>query len=207
MKIFQSKYTLLFVLAVAMVGCSKKSRNGEEAQSPGLQPKAAHSEGIPAPSSDTDLKFTIPQGWISETPATASRKAQYKLPRAEGDSEDAQLVIYYFGGGGGTPQANVDRWVGEFTGLDGKPASGSAKVTHKTINGIPLTLVDVSGTYASSMGSMMKGEHAKSGIRLLGAIAESGNGPWFIKLTGPAKTVAKWESSFQSFLNSIKQED
>lgn len=203
MKISRLKYVLFFILAAAMAGCSTKSRNSEGSQD--LQPKAAHSEGTPVPPPSTSLKFTAPQGWLSETPATESRKAQYKLPRAEGDSEDAQLVVYYFGGGGGAPQANVDRWIGEFNGPDGKPASASAKVAHKTVNGIPLTTVDVSGTYSSSMGSMMKDEHPKSGIRLLGAIAEAGDGPWFIKLTGPSRTVARWESSFQSFLNSIKQ--
>jgi hypothetical protein len=194
---------LFVLLLVAAASCSPKSKNSEESQMPVLQPKAAHSEPAPAPTATAGLKFTPPPGWIAETPASTSRKAQYKIPRAEGDSEDANLVVYYFNGGGGAPQANIDRWIAEFSGPGGKPASNNAKVTHKTINGIPFTLVDVSGTYASSMGSMMQSEAPKSGTRLLGAIAETGSGPWFIKLTGPEKTVAKAESGFQAFLNSV----
>jgi hypothetical protein len=203
MKIFKLEY-LLVLLLVAIAGCSPKPQKSEVSQAPAMQPKPAHGEGTSAPAAIEELKFAPPAEWIAEAPASTSRKAQYKVPRAEGDSEDANLVVYYFGGGGGTPQANVDRWVAEFSGPDKKPASNSAKVTHKTINGIPFTLVDVSGAYSNSMGSMMKGAGSKPGTRLLGAIAETESGPWFIKLTGPEKTVAKSESSFQSFLNSIK---
>ena len=30
------------------------------------------------------------------------------------------------------------------------------------------------------------------------------NGPYFIKLTGPAKTIAKWERAFEQFVASLK---
>jgi hypothetical protein len=187
---------LFFVIAVA--SCSQKSQNGPTATSGGLKPETAHG-------AEPGLQFTPPRGWIPETPSSASRKAQYKVPRAQGDSEDATLVVYYFAGGGGTPQANVERWIGEFAGPDGKPVSNAAKITHKTVDHIPLTIVDVSGSYSSSMGSMLSGGASKPGYRMLGAIAETANGPWFVKLTGPQRTVAKWESGFESFLNSMKQ--
>jgi hypothetical protein len=205
MKNYRLKW-LLVLLLVATASCSKFKKS-EESQMPVLQPKAAHSEAAPEPAAAAGLKFTPPAGWIAETPASTSRKAQFKIPRAAGDSEDASLVVYYFNGGGGAAQANVDRWIAEFGGPDGKPGSNNAKVTHKTINGIPFTLVDVSGTYSSSMGAMMKSEAPKSGIRLLGAIAETGSGPWFIKLTGPEKTVAQAEPGFQSFLNSVTESE
>ena len=31
------------------------------------------------------------------------------------------------------------------------------------------------------------------------------DGPWFFKLTGPEKTVAKWQPSFEQFLDSLEQ--
>ncbi len=45
----------------------------------------------------------------------------------------------------------------------------------------------------------------KPDFRMLGAVVEAGNGPWFFKLTGPAKTVARWLPSFDTFLGSMKQ--
>jgi hypothetical protein len=201
----QNLKTLLLWSVIALAGCSQKTQTDKSAESGGLKPESAHSAGMTAaPTATGGLKLAPATGWIVETPSSSSRKAQYKLPRAEGDSEDAGLVVYYFNGGGGTPQANADRWIAEFAGPDGKPATNAAKIARKTVNNIPLTLVDVSGTYASSMGMTQQGGKPKSGVRLLGAIAETGNGPWFIKLTGPERTVAKWKPSFDSFLDSLK---
>jgi hypothetical protein len=39
---------------------------------------------------------------------------------------------------------------------------------------------------------------------MLAAVAETASGPWFFKLTGPAKTVARWQSGFSAFLDTIK---
>jgi hypothetical protein len=196
---------LLLGAAVLNAGCSQKERDNQISKSGSLKPESAHQSGVStAAVSNEGLAWTPPPGWISEAPSSSSRKAQFKLPRAEGDSEDAELAVYYFQGGGGAPQANVDRWIGQFTRPDGAPASDTAKVTHRNIDGIPFTIVDVSGSYSNSMMSLQQSEGAKANYRMLGAIAETKSGPWFIKLTGPAKTVAKWAPGFEAFLNSIR---
>ena len=43
-------------------------------------------------------------------PNKPMRKAQYTLPRAEGDGEDATLIVHYFGGQGGSREVNLERW-------------------------------------------------------------------------------------------------
>ena len=68
------------------------------------------------------------------------RKAQYRLPRVEGDPEDAELVVFYFQGSGGAPQANIDRWIGQFTRPDGSPIGDAARTTNRQANGLPLTI-------------------------------------------------------------------
>ena len=197
---------LLLGCVIAIAGCSRKMQESKTPESEVLKPESAHAPDNPAAAASNEgLKFTAPSGWIAESPASSSRRAQYRLTRAKGDSEDAELVIYYFGGGGGTIQANVDRWIGQFAKPDGTPASDTAKVTHKNINGISVTIVDVSGIYAGSMMAMQQSAKPKTHYRMLGAIAETGNGPWFVKLTGPANTVGKWQSSFQSFIESMHQ--
>jgi hypothetical protein len=191
---------------LAVAGCSQKAQESKESKAGDLKLESAHGPaGASAAVSNEGLTYTPSPEWMAEAPSSSSRKAQYKLSRAAGDSEDAELAIYFFQGGGGTAQANVDRWVGQFTKPDGSSAADMAKVTHRTIDGIPLTVVDASGIYADSMRSMQQGGAPKTNYRMLGAIAETGTGPWFIKLTGPAKTVAKWAPSFETFLNSIKR--
>jgi hypothetical protein len=196
----------LCVSIISLTGCTSKPPEQNGSQSKNLSLESAHRSGVPASEiADANLEFTAPAGWVTETPSSSNRQAQYKLPRAGNDSEDAELVAYHFSGGGGTPQANIDRWIGQFRKADGTPASDTAKITRKNINGIAITTLDVSGSYE---GSMMPGQTAskpKTDFRMLAAIAETGSSPWFFKLTGPAKTVAKWQSSFDIFLSSIRE--
>ena len=196
--------TLLFVTVVfasLVSGCDRRTGETLPAKEiPAMKPAAAHG---PAPAAGA-LKFTAPAEWVSEKPTSSMRQAQYRLPRVQRDTEDAELVVFYFQGGGGGVQANIDRWIEQFTKADGRPANDTAKTSHKTSHGIPITVVDVSGTYVAGMGSMMTDSKGKPNFRMLAAVAESGSGPWFFKLTGPAKTVDKWESSFQSFLDTIQ---
>src|SRR2546426_12843674 len=84
-----------------------------------------------------ELRFKMPGGWVSESPSSKVRVAQYKLPRAEGDAEDASLVVYYFGPTqGGSVDANIDRWISQME----QPRSGSSKEKAKTqtltVNGL-----------------------------------------------------------------------
>jgi hypothetical protein len=177
-----------------LAGCSEDSREG--AGSAAIKPATPRGSG-------TALKFTAPAGWIAETPSSGMRKAQYTLPRVEGDPEDAKMVVFFFEGQGGSVQANIDRWIGQFTKADGSPATDAARVSKKESHGIPLTIVDVSGTYKESMGPMTP-MTPKPNFRMLAAVAETGAGPWFFKLTGPAKTLTKWEPSFHAFLDTIE---
>ncbi len=191
--------------AVAAAGCATKSGETPAAQTGNLKPESAHVAGKQATEAESaGLEYTVPPGWITETPASPNRKAQFRLPRVPGDTEDGEVVVYYFQGGGGTAQANVDRWIGQFSLPDGKSAAGAARTESLSVDRIPITLVDVSGTYSGSMMPMQQGA-PKAQFRMLAAIAEAGNGPWFFKLAGPEKTVARWESGFRSLLNSIKQ--
>ena len=150
------------------------------------------------------LAFTAPAGWKTVPTSSSMRVAQYALPRAAGDMQDAELVVYYFGGSGGTVEANIERWVGQMQQPDGRPSSAVAKRQSRTINGLKVTLVDVPGTYVAEMTPGASERHNNPNFRLRAAVIETTNGPYFIKLTGPAKTVAASEKQFEAFLGSVK---
>ena len=97
------------------------------------------------------LTFTAPATWKPVPISSSMRVAQYSLPRAAGDTADAELVVYYFGGSGGTVEANIERWVGQMQQPDGRPSSAVAKRQSRTVNGLKVTLVDVPGTYVAEM--------------------------------------------------------
>ena len=198
----QSRCILVLLLlgfaGTVLLGCSSGEK-GQPRPSSSATPVASVSPGFAS-----SLTFKAPSEWIEESPESRMRLAQYRLPHAEGDPEDAELVVFYFQGQGGSVEANVERWVGQFKKPDGSTASDLAKIIDKESNGVSLTIVDVSGTYAPRRGPMMAAEEPKPDFRMLAAIAETAAGPWFFKLTGPQNTVAKWEESFFSFLNTIE---
>ena len=106
--------------------------------------------------------------------------------------EDAECAVYFFGQAqGGSVQANIDRWKGQFA----EPAN--AKIAKRVVHGLPVTTIDVSGTY-SGMGAA-----AKPGYRMLGAIIENPGGNVFLKFAGPVKTVAANQGKFEQLLGSF----
>ena len=150
------------------------------------------------------LRWTPPAGWKSEGTAPM-RAATYKLPPGPGDQEGAECVVYYFGEGqGGSVQANIERWNGQFTGADGKPVK--ATIAKRTVHGLPVTTIDVTGAYSGMGGPMTTAKTVKAGYRLLGAIIENPGGNVFVKFTGPEKTIAANERNFQQMLDSFQKQ-
>jgi hypothetical protein len=150
------------------------------------------------------LAYVTPSGWQKQPAASGMRVAEFALPRADGDAEDAQLVVYYFGGSGGSIDANLQRWLGQVQQSDGKASSAVAKRETRSINGMTVTLLDVSGTYVAEMSPGAAARHNKPDFRLRAGVVETPGGPYFLKLTGPAKTVAKWDRAFEEFVRSLK---
>jgi len=151
------------------------------------------------------LAFTAPPEWHTRPAASSMRVAEFVIPRVTGDAEDAELIIYYFGAqGGGSPQANIDRWIGQMQRPDGSSASNEAKTAARTINGLPVSSVDVSGTYVAEVRPGASEHFNKPDFRLIAAVVNTPRGAYYIKLTGPSKTVGAAAPAFDRFLESIR---
>jgi hypothetical protein len=123
-------------LALALIACSPESEvaptkaappasskvetSGPTKTETSASTKTPSAAPIQAPAGSGPLVFTPQAGWTVEKPTSAMRKAQYLLPHAEKDTEDASLVVFFFSGQGGTPQANIDRWTQQFEQPDGR---------------------------------------------------------------------------------------
>jgi len=152
-----------------------------------------------------DLRFRAPDGWTTEKSTSTTRVAQYKLPKVEGDKEDASLVLYYFGASqGGSPQANIDRWIGQMQQPDGSDSKTRSKTDSLTVNGLKVTTVDVAGTYTAEMAPGSGTFHNDENYRLRAAVIETPKGNYFVKLAGPAKTIARWDQSYNDYLKSFE---
>jgi hypothetical protein len=133
------------------------------------------------------LRWTPPAGWKSEETAPM-RAAKYKTPPASSDHEGAECVVYFFGAGqGGSVQGNIERWNAQFTASNGKPVT--APIQKRTVHGLAVTTIDVTGQYSGVGGPMATTKAVKAGYRLLGAIIENPGGNVFLKFTGPERVI------------------
>lgn len=187
---------IVITLVLACWACGGKGASSASSQQTNSNASTSASSG--------DLHFKAPDGWVTEKASSAMRAAQYKLPKAEGDSEDASLVLYYFGASqGGSAQANIDRWISQIQ-TDGSSSKDKAKTENLTVNGLKVTTVDVTGTYTAEMAPGSGSMHNDANYRLRAAVIETPKGNYFLKLVGPAKTVGRWEQAYTDYLKSFE---
>ena len=156
-----------------------------------------------APAAGT-LTFTAPQAWKTRPASSSMRVAEFIVPKTAGDSDDAELVVYFFPGGGGSVDANIDRWIGQLQQPDGSDSKARATRDAKSVNGLKVSMVDLTGTYVAEVRPGATERFNKPGYRLRAAVIETPRGPYYIKMTGPAKTVAAADADFTALLASIK---
>lgn len=157
------------------------------------------------PCSACELRFKMPDGWVSESPSSKMRVAQYKLPKADGDAEDGSLVVYYFGPSqGGSVEANIGRWISQMEQPGGASSKDKAKTEALTVNGLKVMTVDVAGTYTAEMSPGSASHYNKPGFRLRGAVVETPKGFYFAKLVGPEKTIGHWDKAFTNYIKSFE---
>lgn len=152
------------------------------------------------------LRFVAPPEWTARQPASAMRVAEFTLPKAPGDAEDGDLIVYFFGGSGGSVDANIQRWIGQMRQPDGRPSKDAAKRAERTVNGLPVTVLDISGTYIAEMRPGSAERHDNPNFRMRAAVVTTPKGPYFIKAVGPSKTMAHWSAAMDGFVDSVRFE-
>jgi hypothetical protein len=170
---------------------------------PGAAPGGGGDAGAQA-ALDPGLAWQAPAGWTDEG-AREMRIASYSVPGKNGGA--AECAVYYFGPGqGGTPDANIQRWMGEFE----KPEEPQRSTS--TVHGFRVTRARIRGAYRSHGGGMGAGmggnpqgaaEAPQADQELMGAIVEGPQGLVFFKLTGPQATIDGAAGDFDRMIGSL----
>jgi hypothetical protein len=196
--------SLALALAPLAAACDKAPEPKPEAPSAGptraaspASSAAAAAQKPATPAGPTEIAWDAPATWQKAENPSPMRKATYKIPKAVGDAEDAELSISQ---AGGSVDMNVKRWEGQFE-TKGPDAS---KRTERKVGDLKVTMVEIKGVFNGS--GMPGGPPAapKPNFALLGAIIETAGAPWFFKLTGPEKTVEASKADFERFVDSIR---
>ena len=132
------------------------------------------------------------------------RAAEYLVPRAAGDADDAECTVFNFGPGqGGGADDNIDRWVKQL-----QPATSPPVRTSRKVHGMAVSRVEVGGTYTPmKMPGGPSVEGPQSGWRLIGFVVETPTGPWFFKMTGPDATVKAAAKEADAMIDSCHPSD
>lgn len=191
---------LALALGFGAIACDKPPEPTPTA-APDRAPAAAPPSNAPAkaaaPAKPSEVVYEAPAGWQKVENPNPMRKATFKIPRAEGDPEDAEMSVSQ---AGGTVDANVQRWAGQFERGKDDP------VTRKQmkVGDLDVTVVELHGTFA---GSGMPGAPAagpKPNWALLGAIVETQGSLTFFKITGPEKTIQSAKPAFDKFVEGFR---
>jgi len=196
------------VIAVAGLGYFAWNRSAERAPQATTESGGADMGGgagpgasgsmptLEAPKEDPGITWKTPSGWQTQGPQGV-RLATYAVP-AHGGSESPQCAVYFFGPGqGGGVNPNLQRWIGEFEN------PGRHDLRTLKADGIPISRVEVSGTYLAHAMDAAGSGGKRPDWGLLGAIAEGPSGNLFFKLTGPASAVNAAAKDFDAMLASI----
>jgi hypothetical protein len=157
---------------------------------------AVASAQAPATGAAGGVQWKVPPSWTVEK-GSSMRVATYTVPGAKPDAAGECAVFFFGPGQGGSVDANLERWSRQFEG------SPKAETSARRVNGLPVTVARLSGTYLAPGGPMMQSQGKRPGYRLLGAIVEAPEGLVFFKLTGPAPTVTAAEKAFESLVSSL----
>jgi hypothetical protein len=164
------------------------------AGSPSTTPAATAAATPPKPAAKP-LEWDDPSEWKRIPPSSPMRKASYEIPAAKGDPKAGELNVFVLGG---DVDANIQRWVDEFSGVDPKTIARS----ERTVNGMREALVELpKGKFSGGMSDL----HPSDNYGLLGAIVVTPSGAeYFFKLVGPAATVKAARAPFYKLLDSIR---
>ena len=145
------------------------------------------------------LTWNAPEPFIRRAPKSSMRVAEYGLK----GSPQAELGVFYFGADqGGTVEANMTRWIGQFSQHDGSETK--AKRSERDVKGVKVSLVEATGIFGGGM-AMPGGPApiAQPDAMLLGAIAKGPDGSVFFKFTGPRAALEEARRNFDALIDTI----
>jgi hypothetical protein len=199
-------------LATAMTG--EWAMTGGAALAAGLQEKQettnsqddkqddAKEETVEVVLAEGRLDFQAPKSWEKKQPKFNIVEVEFAPKSSKENVDPARLTIM---ASGGSVEANLERWLGQFSQEDASDTEDHTKQEVKKINGMQVHIVDIHGTYADSAGPFAGNAVQRKGYRMLGAIVETKIvGNYYFKMYGPKETMDEHEKRFLKMIETIK---
>ena len=149
------------------------------------------------------LTSTAPAAWKAPAKMGEMRLAQFVVPKAEGDKEDADVSVFLTPAGGGV-DANLKRQVARFQPADGKDKVGEKQDKIK-VGPYDAVYQDVTGTFLKKPFPMAEKGTPVANYRQLYVIFETKDrAVASVWLRGPEKTVEANKKAFDEWVKNFK---
>ena len=143
-----------------------------------------------------NLIARVPDTWKVVKPSSSMRLMEFQVGV---NNTDASMAV--FKNIGGTINDNLERWAGQF-GYE--LIDQDVKITNEMINGIDFHIISILGTYTNTMAFSARNSEPKNNYRLLGAIANTTDGLYYFKMTGPNAIINNEIEEFSYFIQSLQ---
>ncbi len=189
------------MLALPLMWVAASADEPAKTEAPAAKPAATAKEVEAG-----DIKLSVPDSWKQQQTTSQFRLAQFSIPAAEGDADAGEF--YISPPIGGSPEANIGRWVGQFEGDGRELVMSKGKCPQGDY-----ILVQLSGTFKRSIGPPIQQKTKPApGYKMNGVILSATKdgkslGNYFLKLTGPAKTVAASEEALRASFGADKSKE
>jgi hypothetical protein len=176
------------VAAMALVSCNNDKievyRIPKEGVTVAMQNGSA---GLPPAPVGNPAKWVKPDDW-SEQPLSEMRLGSFKVDGSNGASADVSVTAFPGDAGGLAP--NVNRWRGQLQLPPMEEDQLQQTIQRTEVEGVQTYLID-----------LQTPENAPKPSRILGAVLETPDRTWFVKMTGSKELI---ESQHQKFLDFVK---
>ena len=181
-----SSFLLVFLLT-ALASCNNDRIEVYKIPKEGMKVAMESESAALAPSPGNPARWTKPDGW-SEQPLSEMRLGSFKVDGPNATSADVSVTA--FPGEAGGLISNINRWRGQLqlAPLDEDQLSRSLQRTE--VENVPTYLVD-----------FQTAGNASKPSRILGAVLQTADRTWFVKMTGSPELI---ESQRQKFLDFVK---
>jgi hypothetical protein len=184
----RERFGCVFVVALALVSCNNDKIEVYSIPKKGITVAMQNgSAGLPPAPVGNPAKWVKPEGW-SEQPLSEMRLGSFKVAGSNTTSADVSVTAFPGDAGGLAP--NVNRWRGQLQLPPLEEDQLQQTIQRTEVQGIQTYLVDIQTP-----------ENAPKPSRILGAVLETPDRTWFVKMTGSPELI---ESQRQKFLDFVK---
>jgi hypothetical protein len=179
----------MFAIALALVSCNNDKIEVYRIPKEGIKVSMqSGSEGL-VPPPGNPAQWTKPDGW-KEQPLSEMRLGSFKVDGSNATSADVSVIAFPGEAGGLT--SNINRWRGQLQ-LGPLDEDQLGQLTQRMeVDNVPTYLVD-----------FQTAQNAPKPSRILGAVLQTADRTWFVKMTGPPELIESQRKKFLDFVKSF----